>query len=341
MQFRGQGKPAVGVIFDAAIGQRIGDILAMAVLYGLDGKNECRVVSVSTSKSHLKSAALAEVIGRFYAGAVSGAFGAVGRTLPVGLSTDGNLSAETPMMKAVLERTSPDGKPAYNHGIQHLNDTAEVPALIRNAFTSQFDQNAVVVLAGPATNLAAVLAVKGARDWIAQKVRQLVWVATEETVREDLPAARRVAAEWPGDVVIVPPAVGDAVLFPAASIEKDFAWSKDHPIADAYRAFRPMPYDAPMHAAAAVLYAVRPAQPFFTASDPGALEIAGNGAIQFRAAPAGKHRILRLNPDKNNDLLATYIELASAKPVPRVSRFRPPVAETKKADPTKPAEKKP
>lgn len=341
MQFRGQGKPPVGIIFDAAIGERISDILGLAVLYGLDGKNECRVVSASTSKSNLKSAALSEVIGRFYAGAVSGAFGAVGRTLPVGLSTDGKLPGETPMMKAVLERTNAEGKPVYNHGIQHLNDTAEVPALIRNAFTSQYDQNAVVILTGPATNLAAVLAVKGAPEWITQKVRQLVWVAGEAEIREDIAAAKKLAAGWPGPVAIVPDEVGNGVLFPAAAIEKDFAWNKDHPVVDAYRAFRPMPYDAPMHAAAAVLHAVRPQQNFFLASDPGVLEVLDNGKTQFHADAQGKHRILRLNPDKQSGLLATYVELASAKPVPRVSRFRPPVAEQKKADPPKPAEKKP
>ena len=42
--------------------------------------------------------------------------------------------------------------PALPHGIKNLNDTAEIPALIRNAFTSQYDQNCIVVLAGPATN---------------------------------------------------------------------------------------------------------------------------------------------------------------------------------------------
>ena len=78
MQFPGQGKPPVGIVFDCDMGNSIDDALAMAMLYGLDGKGEARVVSVSVSKSNLKAAALAEAIGRFYAGAVSGAFGAVG-----------------------------------------------------------------------------------------------------------------------------------------------------------------------------------------------------------------------------------------------------------------------
>jgi len=49
MQFGGQGKPSVGVIFDADLGNTIDDALALALLYGLQGKNESRVVSVSVT----------------------------------------------------------------------------------------------------------------------------------------------------------------------------------------------------------------------------------------------------------------------------------------------------
>ena len=86
MQFPGMGKPCVGLVVDTDLGSRIADALALALLYGLEGKNEGRVVAVSVSKPNLKAAALAEVIGRFYAGAVSGAFGSFSRTLPVGLA---------------------------------------------------------------------------------------------------------------------------------------------------------------------------------------------------------------------------------------------------------------
>ena len=50
MQFFGQGKPAVGVIFDSALGNHVEDALALALLYGVDGKNEARMVSVTVSK---------------------------------------------------------------------------------------------------------------------------------------------------------------------------------------------------------------------------------------------------------------------------------------------------
>src|SRR6185295_18021537 len=147
MQF-GQGKPPLGVIFDCDMGNRIDTALALALLYGLDGKNECRVVSVSTSKDNLNSAALCETIGRFYAGTVSGAFAAVGRTLPVGMSIEGKMREDTPMLTEPLAKKNIDGTPVYAHGIHKLVDTAETPALIRNAFTAQQDQNCIVVLAG-------------------------------------------------------------------------------------------------------------------------------------------------------------------------------------------------
>src|SRR5579863_2136454 len=114
----GQSRPPLGIIFDSDLGNRIDSALALAVLYGLDGKNECRVVSITVSKPSLRAAQFAEIIGRFYSGAVSGAFGAVGRSLPIGLATEGAYPEDTPMMTALLA----DKK--YEHGIHDLNDTA-------------------------------------------------------------------------------------------------------------------------------------------------------------------------------------------------------------------------
>jgi hypothetical protein len=173
MQFPGQGKPPVGIIFDSDMGANIDNALALALLYGFDGKNEARVVSVSVSKSNLRAAAFCEVVGRFYSGAVSGAFGGFARTLPVGLSTDGKIPEDTPMLTVPLAKRNADGTPVYDSGIHKLNDTAEVSALIRNALTAQHDQNSIVVLAGPATNLVKVLDVPGAKELISQKVRIL------------------------------------------------------------------------------------------------------------------------------------------------------------------------
>src|SRR5260370_14427262 len=71
MQFAGQGKPPLGIIFDSDMGARIDAALALALLYGFEGKGEARLTSVSVSKANLQAAAYCEAVGRFYAGATS------------------------------------------------------------------------------------------------------------------------------------------------------------------------------------------------------------------------------------------------------------------------------
>ncbi|MCX6587976.1 MAG: hypothetical protein NTX13_15530 [Acidobacteria bacterium] len=203
MQAIGAAKPPLGVIFDADLGNTVDAVLALAVLYGMDGKNECRVVATTVSKHCLTSAAMAEVIARFYAGTVSADFGAVGRGLPVGMSIAGKSPESTPLLDAVLGRKNPEGKPVYNHGILQLNDTADVHAVLRNAYTSQYDQNCVTVLAGPANNLAGVLSLPGAKELIKQKTRALVWAP--DRLGTDPAAAQKLLAEWPAPLYIVIP----------------------------------------------------------------------------------------------------------------------------------------
>src|SRR5690242_1139592 len=144
MQIFGQGKPSVGVVYDAAFGNTIDGALGLALLYGLQGKNESRVVSVSVSKSCLNAAIFADVLVRFYLGEPSPFSGPT----PIGLALSGKMPDDTAMIASVVS------KPDYAHDVKKMNDTADPAALIRNALSAQYDQNAVVVLAGPATNLA-------------------------------------------------------------------------------------------------------------------------------------------------------------------------------------------
>lgn len=323
------GNPSLGVLFDSDMGNGIDDALALAVLYGLDGKNEARVVSVSVSKANLKSAALAEVIGRFYAGAVSGAFAAVGRTLPVGLSERGKMPEDTPIFK-ILDKKNEKGELVYRHGINRMIDTAEVAPMLRNALTSQQDGNAAVVMVGPATNLAELLELPGAKDWIARKVKYLSMMGgayplsaePEFNVKADIKAAQKLFTEWPTPIVASGFEVGNELLYPATSIESDFGWNENHPVADAYRAYEKMPYNAPTWDVTSVLYAVRPEAGVFKLSEPGTIAVSDDGNTKFTPGAAGRHRYLILDPAQKERILKSFVELASAKPVPRVPRFR-------------------
>src|SRR5579883_1901421 len=229
MQFRGQGKPSLGVIFDSDLGESIDSALALAMLFGFQGKNEARVLSISSSKPNLKSAGFGDVLARFYNGEPGPFF----PPLAIGMAEKGPAPEDTPILTAIAAK--------FPAKVLKLNETADPVALIRNALSAQFDQNAVVVLAGPATNLGRLLDLPGAKDLIRQKSRMLC--IAEPRLDRDPAAAKRVLADWPVPVVTAAAALGAALPFPGACIEKDFAWSAAHPVVEAYKAYRPIPYD--------------------------------------------------------------------------------------------------
>ena len=320
MQAPEQEKPPVGIVFDSDMANSIDDALALALLYGFDSKHEARIVSVSLSQSGLKAAAFCEALARFYAAAAGRT---VERIRPIGLSVDGRIPEETPLLTVPLSKQNAQGAPVYEHRIRNSNDTADAVALIRNAFTAQHDQNCIVVLAGPATNLSRVLGLPGAKDLISRKVRFLAFAGgaypagpPEFNIRTDIPAAKKLFAEWPTRIVASGYEVGKALLFPATSIEKDFAWTSEHPIVDAYRAQKQMPYDAPTWAMAPVLYAVRPEQGYFKLSEPGGIRVLDDGRTRFKPSPKGQHRYLILDPAQKERIIRTYTEIASTKPAP-------------------------
>ncbi len=307
-QFFGGGKPPLGIVFDSDLGDGIDDVLALAMLYGFEGKNQARLISTSTSKSNVRAAAFCDALARFYSGPPpqpgSPGFAFMRPPAAIGMAENGKLGQDTPVIDAVLNKKTEEGKPAYATGISKLNDTADAAALIRNAFTAQNDENAAVVLAGPATNLVSLFALPGVLDLIKRKVKVLA--IDEPRLQADPEAAKRLLAAWPTPIVAASAELGAQLPFPGEAIAKDFGWTPNHPVVDAYLAYHPMPYDAPAPAMAAALYAVHP-DDYFKLSDP---------------SPDSKVRHLILDPSQKEKVLQTYVEMASAKPVVRAPRFR-------------------
>jgi mono/diheme cytochrome c family protein len=316
MQLQQQQKPPVAVIFDSSLDESIDQVLALALLFGLEGKRRIRVASVSVSRSNLNTAAFLDLVCRFFRGDGGGGFAQNRNLLPVGMFDAGKLSAAVPpMLQAALSN------PVYKRGIASLNDTADPVALIRNALTAQNDENAAVVLAGNSANLLGLIALPDGKRWAGRKARVLVISAgrfdspqPDPVLKNDVAGFRKLLAGWPGSVVFAGAELGDALPFPAASIESDFAWAANHPVADAYRAYRPMPFDAATRAMAAVLYTAEPDQGYFRLSEPGTVNVLDDGRAQFTPSANGRHRYLILDPDQKQRVIQVYVETASAQP---------------------------
>ena len=326
MQF-GRGKPANGAFFDSDF-TTVDSLLALALLHSLQQKSECRVAIVTISRNNLKVAGLVDAVERFYRGPAA----VFAQVPPPGMLTTGEPGLTSPAFTQPFSKTKPDGSPVFVNKVARVLDTGDPCTLIRNYLQAQYANGSYFVLYGKATNLAMALNFRGVKELAAERSTHLV-IADSPGFFSDLPSARKVLAEWPTPISFVPEEIGKAIPFPGSAVAKEFlANTPNHPVAEAYTAWQPMPYDAPTTAMAAALHATRMKEPYFKVSEPGTLSIGADGKLAFAPSAQGKHTQLSLDPAQKEKVQQLYVELATAKVIPP-QRFRPPVADAdKKAD---------
>jgi inosine-uridine nucleoside N-ribohydrolase len=190
--------------------------------------------------------------------------------------------------------------------------------LLRRLLASEKDASVVVVQVGFSTNLARLLDDPADVELVRRKVKLLSVMAgnfaqakPEFNVEKDTASARKLFDRWPGEIVVSGFEIGEAMRFPAAAIEKEFAWAADHPVAEAYRTYMKMPYDRQTWDLTAALYAVRPDSGYFGLSPRGRIAADDKGLTHFQADPAGRHRYLVLTEGQRPRTLECMILLAS------------------------------
>ena len=149
-----------GWSIDSNLGQGIDSVLALALLHGFAGKQQCRVASLTVNYPDLRAAQLCDAIERFYSSAANGDPFGPARSLPLGIVEGKNPPANLPVLAK-----------AWKSDIRKWNDTAIPELVMRNALMANYDGNAVMVLCGPATNLASLLKLADTAPLLAAKVR--------------------------------------------------------------------------------------------------------------------------------------------------------------------------
>lgn len=336
MQAAPEKAEPLAVILDCEIGHNIDNALTLALLHGLStlATPEAQLLAVSLTRSELQGAAYCDAVGRFYSAIALREFPVRFRRyrgFSVGLDA-GDQPGASPALAAALDRKKPDGEPLYEHDVHELVDTADPVALIRNALTAQADAASAVVLAGAATSLAGLLSLNGATKLIQDKARALTMALDPDRALADLPAARRVLAEWPTPIVAIS---GSKLRF---STDIAFPWADDHPVADALKKAGP---DVGTFGMAAALYAARPDAEGFELSEPGRLQLDDSGKLRLEPAADGPHRLLTADAEPQ---VAAYREIIAAEPAPReppdfirriLEREKEEAEKEKQADPTK------
>lgn len=305
------GAVPIPVLFDTDIGNDIDDALALAMLHALESSGEVRLLAVTITKDCPTAAPFVDLVNHFYRRP----------GIPIGVVRNGKTPGDTPMIQVPAGRRRPSGEYVYPRKLASGAEAPEATEVLRQTLEGEKDGSVVMIQVGFSTNFARLLAAPGGRDLVARKVRLLSVMGgafpsgkPEYNIRIDIPSAQKVFAEWPTAVVASGFEIGESILYPASSIEKDFAYVPNHPIAESYRAYNKMPYDRPTWDLTSVLYAARPDGGYFGLSAPGRIVVDAAGHTRLVPEARGRHRYLTVSAGQRRRVLAALIELASQPP---------------------------
>jgi purine nucleosidase len=314
-------RPPAKIIFDTDIGNDVDDVLALSMLHALQSRGQCELLGITITKPDELAGPFVDAMNTFY-----------GRpNVPLGFTHSG-LKNEPSKFLPLVEKTD-QGKPRYPHRLKRSSDLPAATQVLRQILSRQPDHSVVLVQVGYFSNLAALLDTTGdaaspltGKDLVKAKVQFLSVMAgafhdigdnkhyLEYNVTQDLPAARKLSAEWPTPIVWSGFEIGISVPFPAVSIERDFGYVAHHPAAEAYRLYEPPPHERPTWDLTSVLYGVCSDRNYFSLSEPGNVTVEADGFTRFVAAAGGRDRFLILTQLQAARVREALVQLASEPP---------------------------
>lgn len=309
------------VIFETDLGNDIDDALALDMIYKYMDADSLNLLSISINKPGPAPAVYADIMNRWYGYP----------DIPVAALREGaDCEADAVnYAKAVVDMKDASGSPVFARGNDSI-DLLPVPEKeYRKILSAAEDSSVTIISTGFFTNLARLLetgpdeysALSG-RELVEKKVKSLCCMAgcfnntipAEYNVKKDIPAARKVFAEWPGSIVLSPFELGFSIRYPAESIESDFGWASEHPMVAAYKVYRPMPYSRQTWDLTAVLYAMEPDGGYFGVSPGGVISIDANGRSVFTPTPGGGHCYLTVDGVQKRRIKDRLVTMITRRP---------------------------
>ncbi len=319
------------MIFDTDIGNDVDDVLALGMIHAFQSRGDCELLAVTITKDHPLAAAFTDAVNTFY-----------GRgNIPIGVCRSGVTNAEGKFIG--LADVKEGGTYRYPHDLTSGDDAPDAVAVLRKALAGAKDRSVAIAQVGFSTNLAKLLdspadehSPLAGVELVRQKVRVLSVMAgafekikgrdgkpydhKEYNIVKDIPAAQKLAARWPTEIIYSGYEIGIALAYPAESILRDYRYVEHHPLAEAYTLYNPPPHNRPTWDLTSVMIAVRPDRKYFDLSPAGTVTVAQDGLTTFEPAENGKHRYLLLTAEQRIRVVEAMVQLSS-QPSIRYARF--------------------
>lgn len=306
----------IPVIFETDMGNDVDDALALDMLYKYADQKKIRLLAINSNKNNISSPEFIDIMNTWYGHP----------DIPVGKVVNGANSENDAINYTQVVR---DYKPPFKK--THADSTGYTNAVLlyRKLLSEAKDHSVVIISVGFSTNLARLLDTKGdhhsalgGAELVKQKVKLLSVMAgnfegkkmKEYNVVKDVPSARKLFREWPGQIVVSPFEVGEQVKYPASSIEHDFAWAPHHPVVIAYRSYAKMPYDRQTWDLTSVLYAIEGRADYFSVSQSGTIAVTDDEFTSFTPSAEGNHSYLKINAEQAERVKKRFVELITSRP---------------------------
>lgn len=320
----GCSKPSgINLIMETDIGNDVDDALAMDLLYKYHEAGQINLLGVCVNKEGSAPGEFVDILNTWYGHP----------DIPIGIIRKGAFCENDGVnyAKAVVNLKDDNGKPLFARTLKEYDTLPEAVELYRKILSKAKDKSVTIASVGFSTNLARLLETGpdeysklDGKTLVEKKVKLLVTMAGqvsdpeyhEYNIVRDIPAAQKVFSEWPTPIVTSPFDVGCAVKYPATSIENDFAWAGPHPMIEAYKAYKQMPYDRETWDPTAVLYAVE-GDKWFNVSEPGLIKVTDEGGTIFTPSNDGTRRYLTIDNAQADAIRKHFIEIITTPPANR------------------------
>lgn len=297
------------VIFETDMGNDVDDAMALDLLYKAMDDGKINLIAVSNHKKSDYASEFIDIMNTWYGYPdIEVARGAV--CIPN--------TAERDYTEAVCLMENELGEPLFER-TKSEKQISESVEMYRRLLSAQKDSSVIIVSVGFSTSLAALLqsgpdeySELDGRELVGRKVKLTSVMAgsfgdnarAEYNIVNDIASARYVFEHWPAPIALSPFELGRMVQYQGTYIESDFTWAESHPMAEAYKSYRPMPFNRAAWDLTSVLYILHPQM--FTVSQSGRLSVDENGFTHFAPEEHGRDVVLGADREQADSMLSYF-----------------------------------